>query len=238
MSQLKKPLDKESKMILQEAVKEFLGDEIMDAVWNNFFYWTGLFESLDGWTLGDTGASTGVAGTGVTLQTGASSNDITEIIKKPDFQNILTFDSRSRFKTTFRLSAGADSATEFNATIGQGAVAATTPHYGFIIDDGALKGSVADGTTQATVDLLSVSALDRHLIEARLLPGDKVVFLVSDADDRKLVERGTLTTNLPTGKINFSTNNFWIHYNIKTTEEAAKVIQFDFIEYLQTRIRF
>ena len=239
MHQLKDPLDKVSKNLIKKVVKESLPDLVFDVLWDNLFYWNGLFESFDGWVVGDSGSGgTVVGGTGVTLETGATTNDETEIIKKPDFQNILTFDARSRFKTAFRFSTGSDADSEFNVSIGQGGVISTFNHYGFFVDGGVLYGSVADGATQSTIALMSITDEDRYLVEARLLPNNRVVFFVSDADGFKLIERGSLVTNLPNGKINFSTNNFWVHYNLTTKEEAAKVIQFDFIEYLQIRIRF
>lgn len=66
-------------------------------------------------------------------------------------------------------------------------------HVGFKGDGGTLFGSVADGTTESTVELQDLSANDRLRLEARWTAGTDAEFFVDGTS------QGTVSSNLPTG---------------------------------------
>lgn len=234
---LSNPPDQQTVDIMKKAANDFLPDTLIDLMWDNIFYYHNYFESLDGWSLANTGVATGITGAGVTLETGAVIDNETSIVKFPEIQNVLTFDQRSRFRSSFELLSNSAN-MEFNVTYGFGANGMVFRHYGFRVQGGQLLGVTANGTAESTVVLLpAVQDSDRYVVEARLFPGNKVVFLVTDAAGTLLKERGVLTTNLPKGDVHPADDDgAWFHFLVRTKAAAAKSVYFDFAEYIQEKI--
>ena len=230
------PPNESFKRAVEESMDEILPEKILDLVWNDYLYYHSFFESLDGWSLTDSsGGGSGVTGAGVTLETGATSGNQSTMLKSPDHASILSFDKSSRFRSGFEILTASTSNIEFAITFGESINSLTDNHYGFRLDAGVLKGVCADGSAISEVDLLTITAQTRYLIEARYLPNDKVIFYVSDgAISNELIERGVLTTNLPTGNVGV-TDNAWFRFYIETLENAAKQLYFSFLEYTQKR---
>ena len=234
------PPDENFKRAVEESMDEILPEKILDLVWNKYFYYNTFFESLDGWSLVDASSGSSIVSEiGVQLHTGATTNNVSGIVKAPRLQETISFDNRGRFRTAFRISNASTGDIEANITVGLGPESGAKNRYGFRIISGNLTGIVSDGTNTSTVTLISsFTAQANYIIEARLLPSDKVVFLVSDADSEVLIERGSINTNLPSGSLDTTSggeDNAWIEYLIKAKADDSKIILFSFFEYIQSK---
>lgn len=231
--QLSYPLDPTSKRIIREEMERALPDLVWDAAWRDYFHYFTYFESLDGWDLVDSSVgSSGIDETAVTLATGSSTNDYSSIMKNQAYHASLQYDVPSRFRTAFQLGSVAD--VEFDVSVGVGQNGSVAKHYGFLVVNNVLMGTVGDGSAETTVTLIDgISAGALYLVEARFLPGEKVVFSVQDSADKTPQEKGVVTSGLPVGA-----PAGWAEFVLVTKTTAAKTVAFSFFEYLQRRIRF
>ena len=298
-------LDRNLDVFSKQVIKDTIKDSIIDIVWNDYFYYSTYFESLDGWNLVDsssgttslvsrlgvhlvsgdspelnydtqtgnftigqivTGTTSGaygeitgdvdngdngtlslkeITGTfaaaeaitdplGGAAQTGTGiTNVLSSIDKEPVYQNVLSFDMLSRFSSAFFVTG----ITYIEAFFGIGFVnaGATSKHYGFYIEDATLKGTCANGTTQSTIDLMTISTNSPttvdpiYFCEAHFFPGSKIEFFVRE-DSGLLVGRGTLTTNLPSGAM-----YEWLSAMVTSRNNAEVDLRFSFMEYIQKR---
>ena len=218
MSQLKKPLDKQSQNIIEQTVDKFLEDKIHKILWKRTFHYSTFFESLDGF--GTSGTVT-VDKDDVLLTTGAVSGNVSNIKKQPAWQGLISFSLKSYFRTTVSLGSVAN-VTEY---IIVGSLDGGS-YYGFKIVNATLYGVSYDGTTESTKELKTITASNYNL-EARLLPRNKIVFFVEAA------EHGTLYDNLPL--LSSTPNIKLFEFNVTTNEDVAKTMQLSYFEYLQAR---
>jgi len=187
------PPNESFKRAVEEATDEFLSDKIFDISWKKEFPYQTTFESLDGF--GGSGGT--LAQDQVTLTTGTTDGASADLFKQPEQQGYFTFSQRSRFKTSFLL----DNSFGQTMYIDVGDIAAGGQGYGFKLVDGVLSGVADDGTTENLTTLITFTSgqdNQRYDIEARYLPGNKVIFFVSDPANSVLItEVGTGTSNLP-----------------------------------------
>jgi hypothetical protein len=101
----------------------------------------------------------------------------------------------------------------------------TYEHIGFKILGTTLYGTVADGTTESTLNIQAVAAWDELVLEAVLTAGSQVEFFVDG------VSKGTLSTNIPIGT-NYA--NYIIHlYLSNDTTAADQAIRLSEYRFLQ-----
>lgn len=237
-NQLKTPLDFQSKEIIRSVLDEQLAGFSLDTSWNNFFYYMSFFEGADGWAGG--GATIGIEEAALT--TGASSGDSASVLKSPVYQNILTFDKQSRFRSA--MTVDESTSIEFYAGVGDGGKGVSaSKHYGFYIENATLYGTVSNGTTQSTVTLLTgLTATYTYFVEARFVPGQKVVFYVAAPSDARAIERGTISTNIPSGSFGMDSGglvvNPFLLFEVITRTTAARHAHASFVEYIQLRKEF
>ena len=231
-TQLSYPLDAHSKSVIERTMREFLGDMILDVMWDDYFYWMTMFDSIEGWNgsggpynwnlsnnpatdLGIQYSNKGVSyiSSGIVqISAGPTAGAGTMIDKSPLNQAILSFDQRQRFKTqvkvvTTRLITTYIRIGEITSPPGTTA----EKHFGFKIDATTLYGTCGDGTaSDASVTLGTIAAGNNLLLEARLIPNDKIVFYSSTTGIDGLKEVGTLTSPLPTGNFTDSIFSTWI----------------------------
>jgi len=173
------------------------------------YEWSTFFESADGfWTPTSGSGSVTLASDKVTVATGATSGSTAEIIKNPA-RTFFSWGRRRVFKTRVRFVTNTNQeiriATGLNRT-------ATQDHLGFKVVNGDLYGSVADGTTESTVDTgVDISAGDVVELEAHFLYGIEARFYVNGVD------KGSIATNLPDGG-----GNVLMSLYIENTEAADK----------------
>lgn len=214
------PPSQDLKAAVSQILDESLADKIFDTVWKNTFHWITFFESLDGFNF-NTGATLDGSGSHAQLATSNVLNNEVEINKQPSWQGLITFSRKSYFRTNISFTDIADQT--IYVTVGN---KDTTNYYGFKVIDASLYGVTYDGTTEKTVLLQTITATTFNL-EARYLPGDKVVFLVEST------EKGVISSNLP---VPLETANIQLmDIRIKTTTTAIKTIQVSFFEYFQAR---
>ncbi len=225
-------LDNQSKDILATVIEE----RIMDLVWNKYFYYFSTFESVDSWDVISDAVSQ-ITSSGLLLETLATIDDRSNASKYVKFQNVMSFDEESRFRTLFYLDVNTTAADiDYSMSIGLGIPTPLQKNYGFRLEDNILYGICSDGTTESKVAILTTNAAQGggseafvYLIEARFYPGNKVDFYISGSGDATLVHKGTLTTNLPTGA------NGSINFDLYTRAATTKKAFIDFCEYIQIR---
>lgn len=218
--QLTYPLDEQSKKIIEKTVDGFLEQKVFDLIWKKTFHWLEIFDSLDGChVVAD--AST-IDYNNIAISTSDVNNNVAYVEKTPSWQGLITFAQGSNMRSGFVVSSVAN-ATSY-ILVG---TTTTGSYYGFKIVNDSLKGVSFDGTTEKTIDLMTIEASVEYQIEARYAPADKIIFLVN------AVERGTIIENLPS-RLEV-VNVYPLHFSIKTTTTAVKTLQFSFWEYLQSR---
>lgn len=230
--------------INRNVFRQNLSRDIMDIVWDQYFYdfqWLGTVTAVGSDSNADTMTvpgifSSGTSGSGtltissdhITLSTGTTSSSATAIFKRPDIQNILSFNKEQRFRSAFEITS--TSSQDGYVIIGK---ESSNTYYGFHIDDGALKGICYDGTSSTEVTLISsLSTNTTYEVEARLYPGTKVEFFVAEegGSPDTLLPRGAVSSNLPSG----SNDNLY-QLEIQNTAAADKQLKVSFVEYIQLR---
>ncbi len=154
-----------------------------------------VFESLSGYTTTPTGSgATTVDASGVVMSTGATGSSLARCDKSTT--HVTPYNNFSRNRTLIA-NVRFDSLVSVTATfeIFTGG-RSTTRKIGFRVAAGILKGAVANGTSESTVDLQTLGAgaysVQRSL-KAVFTAGSKCEFYVDG------VLLGEITTNLPSG---------------------------------------
>lgn len=221
MGNLTYPLSGQDKSIIEQTVSDFLHEKILDVVWDDYFYWLTLFDSLEGWNgsggpynwdltndpavdLGIQYSNKGISyiSSGIIqVSAGPTAGAGTMIEKSPLNQPILSFDQKQRFRTQIKLVTTRKLTTYIRlGEITDPPGTTAEKHFGFKIDETTLYGTCGDGTaSDASVTLQTVATGDDLLLEARLAPNEKIIFYTSTTGINGLKEAGTLTSPLPTG---------------------------------------
>lgn len=205
-------LDKEQKSELGILMTE----QILDTVWDDYFYYHTFFESLDGWPSG--AGTISVSGNRLFMQT--SGTDVSYAKKKAIYQNVLSYDVESRFRSSFSV----DSATENGAVVTLLAAYAgvghaitggsnnllsdgmgSGKHYGFLLDESTLYGITSDGTNFTTIRLLENVKFGSLIgVQALFYPRSRVEFYTTEqttgATVGNLIRRGSISKTLPYGQ--------------------------------------
>lgn len=224
--QLKYPLNESDSKIIRDVVS----DRILDIVWNDYYYYSTFFESIDGYgqTVGGTG-SVSITENQIEVATGATSGSSAILQKYPTQQNVLRWDRESRFRSD--LSLFDDDAQEVRLSIGDSSNGVQDSHYGFWVDDATLKGTSSLNTTVESVTLKTLAASTVYSLEARYFPGSRVDFYV---DGLKL---GSVTNQaaLPSAETTKTFLPFFTFY-IENQEAVGKKARCSWFEYIQRRI--
>lgn len=219
--QLQYPADFESSKAIETAFDSFSLSKIIDLFWTKVFYYVTFFESLDGYSSSGTGTGT-IDSSRLLLTTGAVIGNTWQISKSPAYQAILNWHKNQRMRTNIQV----DSVANITASVVVGLVGADV-HYGFRVSNATLQGTCGD-SAQSTIDLKTIVANINYTVEARLVPGDKVVFYVDG------VESGTLRRNLPVGGTS-GNNQQLFEAKITTNAAAAKSLSLSFFEFIQEK---
>ena len=242
LGSLKYPPDPESQKSIEFSFDRFAVSKIMDLIWRKLFYYFTFFESADGYLVdsGTGGGSAGVSDTGLSITTGATSGNDEFVAKRPSVavgsgtgNSILSWARNQRFRTDFAV----DSVTSITAYLVRGATQnrTTDPYFGFKVVNNALQGVCRDNSTEGevTIALATITAATKYAVEARFLPGDKIVFSILNATTGLYEEKGVLSTKLP--RSTTTINDTLMEYYLKTTAAGAKNLTISFFEYQQER---
>ena len=196
---------------------------------NEGICWQTFFESIDGFLLGKSGDGSAECGrNALKIQTGALTNNYTYLWKNPDYPCFTpSWDKKRRLHIGGLNIKNAVTACEVWAVVG-----ATEPwgvgeyHIGFKVVNGAIYGTVGDGTDESTLDLEHTleDLNERANLEAILTPGVECRFFDN------YVDKGALTTNLPSGILQ-ADQLFWAY--VKTTEDVIKYLSIAEWRFLQ-----
>lgn len=187
-------------------------------------YWFTTFETLDGFFQNGGGMTFDNDGRGVKMTTAASTNDEQRVYKvfgtyAPDK---MTWNKDRKIKFKFSV----DSVAAINLWLGNGDLSsAIGRHIGIKLVNNALSGTIADGSTEATLSLGNITATTIYEIEIRLIAGISAEFLLDG------VSKGFIATNIPTGSATDSSYLLWL--SVTTTENVAKVLQVGYFETWQ-----
>lgn len=151
------------------------------------------FESFDNFIVNKTGTGTiTYDGAAVILSTGTTSGSAVEIFKNYDYPiNEMSWSKVRRIRSKVRI--GTNTSQEIHILSGD---LYNYRHIGFQVVNNLLYGTVADGSTEATLLLETLIGSAIRLLEAVLTPGVECRFYVDGVD------KGAITTNLPTGTLN------------------------------------
>ena len=196
--------------------------------WEDYFYWLTLMESLDAFysTKSGTG-SVSIAQGLLVLQTGTTSDSYGWITKSPALP-ALTFiwEKYRKFRTKIHFRNVTEQ--EVYAWIGSGApphLSLTDNHVGFKVINNVLYGTVGDYEAESVLELGTITA-DEYILECVFKPGVECRFYVDGVD------KGALTTNLPSGIYGVED---MMNVELRNTEAVNKRIDLSMWEFWQDR---
>ncbi len=225
--QLTYPIDNTSKRILERTILEFLPSDITDILWNNLFYYSSFFESLDRYTLNVFGGSVVIGVDGMVITTAATTNDTEGASLDVSATGaILREDRRSRFRTVVKLDNVAKTLLSILSNDSD-----QTPggYIEFIIDKAIIKGRTSDGTSTNTV-ILGTAIINKDIVlEYQYLPGKQVVFLVNG------IQAGVSSKNLPIEPTSDAGTISIFSATLLTYENSAHGVTIKYFEYIQDR---
>jgi hypothetical protein len=186
-----------------------------------------MFESLDGYFVGVGGAGTLVTGsTGINSTTGTTSGQFNEVQKflRDGGGDLFTWSKDRSQQTTVYMNANWNNVT---LAIFSGSYGSTTTdnHIGFSMIDGRIYGTVANGTTETTLDLQSYTNNQMYVLRFDHVVGVGVQFYVNQT------LKGTITTNIPTGTGGAA---YILGVYHKTTTNAARQAYISYFDFWQS----
>ena len=199
--------------------------------WEDYLYWLFLLDSLDGIQQRTTGTASITYTTFrhlLSMNTGLTINSAAIIEKRQDYLGdiLLRWDKKRKIRTVMSL----DSVADVTVFLCSGLDVITTPtveHVGFKIINNSLYGTVADGTTEATL-LLQTITIDVYTLECVFDPSIPECRFFVDG-----VDKGAITTNLPTTA--WTGEYMPMHVAIRNDAAADKGLNFAMWEFWQDR---
>ena len=160
------------------------------------FHWFTIFETIDGYnTIADGSGTTTVTNTWVSLQTGTTINSAARLMKAPQYGygDFFTWNKDREFRTAI-VSSSITNQTIWIVIgeVGPGE-AGTDRHVGFKIVNDTLYGTMANGTTEETLNCGTITAGLKITLKVVFKAGSEATFYVDE------VNKGTLSTYIPTG---------------------------------------
>lgn len=199
--------------------------------WEDYFYWLFLIDSLDGIyqiTTGSASITYGTTGDLLLMNTGTTKNSVAKLEKWQTYLGdiLLRWDKKRKIRTVMSL----DSVADVTVFLCSGYDIITTPtreHVGFKIINDSLYGTVADGTTEATLlpQTIDTSVYTLECVFSPSIPECR--FFVDGVD------KGAITTNLPTTA--WTGEYVPMHVAIENTVAADKRLNFPIWEFWQDR---
>lgn len=229
-----------------KLLRDFLNEEIIDAVWNNYFYMYSHFEANEG--IGyDSLSGGGCSPNGLTMYSseisGVNEYSSAGFNNPPvDLNNVFETETRVRFQVAIQEHRG----YYFVFSVGGKEKEWNPKHYGIIIEDGKIYASASNGVgilKHYLMDIISDPALDNmhnYDVEIKFYPKDRIEFWISDGyiTDKeflklRLVVRDRLV--MPEGSFERIGNYFWLHYYFLSTDGNFQTAYITYLEYLQKK---
>lgn len=207
-------LDSESKDIISDTIKE----RIIDIVWDDYFYYSSTFESIDRYLTAATGATQIINSDGLyleTLGTGANETDM-ELFVSTD---LLSINKDARF----RISNKVNSITNISWGAYTLMDSLATSYVGFDMINGTIYGITSKAGATTSVDLGSYSADTYYKLELYFTP-TRVRFYVDG------IEKGTSVSNIP-----IAIPNRLFSVGIGETSASARSSTTSYFEFIQKK---
>ncbi|MCL5436061.1 MAG: hypothetical protein M1275_03190 [Patescibacteria group bacterium] len=222
------PLDNDSKKAIEIETDKFMLSKIFDLIWKKSFHFLTMFDSIGGWD--NTAGTTQVSGSKVLFTTGATSGNSATQQKTPADQKMLNFSRKIYFRTAFQVAA--TSAQTGYLVLGKAVNATGDKYFGFKFINGSLYGCASNNgiSNEQTKLLQSISASTVYEVEARYLPGDKILFFVN-ATPAASEPSGSITSGIPNNTDAVVTNLAYM--SITTNENVAKTMEVSYFEMMQ-----
>lgn len=215
--QLTYPLDKETKRLIRDEVKDAFGDLLFDGL-GKYFHYTSIFEGSN--IVASSDGYSGALEGGIQSSVKPVANREAEIRKTLDNSGLLfNFEARSRFKSTALMTYGDTSATTLaNSTIYivHGDRDAGLGYYGFKVSGANIQGcaKAKNGSEQTVTIGTYVNDIVRDY-EAVYDPRSGIVFYL-DGEPRGRIQSSSI------GKLGDSQPNFFNTY-VKKTNTAISI---------------
>ena len=181
-------IDHLASSIIADKIKEWEEVKLGGTFDRNDLHFFTFFESIDGYSVAGDGTIV-MSELGLIFTTAAFIGSFANMSKLLlDWTPVLlTWDKRRKL----RLGIMTYGYTNQQIWVGLGGLF-NERHVGFKVNNGTLYGTVADGSTEATLNLGTPGTSSKAL-EVVFIPGVSAEFLINGAS------QGTITTNLPTG---------------------------------------
>lgn len=197
-----------------------------DPSWEYFlrgFFWHMTFESGDRYSTYTTGSGN-VDFTSeddfVKVKTGATILSAATLWKDVAYgREVLTWDKYRRIRTHMGFGAITNQSIWFIC-----GSTGTTRHIGFKVLDNVLYGTVANGSSESTLEIETLSAIGSRQLEIVFKPGVECRFYVEGVD------KGAITTNLPSGTSKAATLMCVKISNTAALEKITDVADWEFYQ--------
>ena len=204
------------------------GNTTVNSLRRKDFHWFTLFESIDGYgkSTQGTGSFALSGGNGIVSITGTVSGNENELQKIVYNSGVQAFNWDKSKSGKFSILVQANM-TNHEMWIAVGVIqSSTNRHIGFKMINGAVSGTVANGTTESSVALISLSNNQVYVLEYYYNYDEGVVYFYVGG-----TLYGSVNTNIPTG---LSFANWLLNWTWKTTTTAAKEMYLSFIDLWQS----
>lgn len=214
LSSIDRYTDNETK----DSLERIISERIFDIVWNDFYYYSSTFESIDRYLTLGTGASEIVNADGLYLATDGTGTNEAGLLLVVSSDLIST----SRI-ARFRVSNKVSSITNVNWAALTLEDSLGTSYVGFWMKSGTIYGATSKAGTETLVSLGSYSADTFYKLELYFTPA-KVTFYVDG------IEKGVSTTNIPT-----TTPTKLFDIGIGETSASARNSTTSYFEFIQKK---
>lgn len=166
-------------------LKEIISEQVIDIVWDEYYYFSSTFDSIDRYSVTGTAASETINSNGLYIETnGTGSNEGTVYL--PVSSNLLSVEREARCRIINKVS----SETDVNWSGLTLVDSAGTSYVGFEMNSGSILGVTSKAGSKTSVTIGSYSANTNVKLELHFSP-ERVTFFVDDE------EQGVSTSNIP-----------------------------------------
>lgn len=209
--------------IIADKVKDWEAIKIKGDLDRLDFHWLSLFESIAGFYKSVAGIVLDSEGRGVEFTTTSVAANERKLFKFLGLWSPVKLTWAKNRK--FRIKVQFSQITNQHIHIGTGRILPVAGrHIGFKVIDDTLYGTMADGSTEETLNCGSIIAGNLYELEIDFIAGASAEFFVNT------VSKGTLSTNVPTTGTDSS---FLLWGSIITDENAIKEMQIGFCDLWQ-----
>lgn len=171
----------------KDNLEQIIADRILDIVWNEYYYYSTTFDSIDRYLVSINSGSVSITSSGISITTGGTGTDEDSAFL-PVSSDLLSTKKEARFRLSNKLDSTSN-VNWFALTLEDSTAADYT---GFRMMNGSIYGVSSHASTETDVLLQTYIAGTFYQLELRYFPGQRVDFYVNG------IQLGTIIVNLPT----------------------------------------